>query len=243
MDTYPMMFTPITVTIYHECYPYSIAASASPIVIDYTDQSPAITVSLSSAFTITPASPVAPSYCFSKSISLTHLVIPTETSTPITSNTGISFSSSAQTDLSIATKTIASLAVSKITEYGTVSATSLLTGSSPVHQTMTFNYYHRCYTATVTGTASAKTSKSYTVATTVNSLNFGTFSSTPTCDLDYTLWYSNGTEVLPSVQSAFVFPLSSAALTTVGVIYQVDNFNVLSTPYSLILKASVRYGT
>lgn len=31
------LFTPITVTMYHECNAYTIAATATPIVIDYTD--------------------------------------------------------------------------------------------------------------------------------------------------------------------------------------------------------------
>ena len=91
-----------------------------------------------------------------------------------------------------------------MTEYGTVSAISKLSGSTAVYQRMTLNYYHKCYTATITATTSGITSASYTVQTTVNSLNFGSFTSyvpgstTVSCDLDYTLWYSNGTQVLPS---------------------------------------------
>jgi hypothetical protein len=126
------------------------------------------------------------------------------TPSPITYNTGITLSTG-ETDINVASKTYASLSVGKMTEYGTVSAISILTGSSAVYQRMTLNYYHRCYTATVTGAASTKTAISYTVATTVNSLNFGTFtsfvpgSSSTACELDYTLWYSNGTQVLPTV--------------------------------------------
>lgn len=162
-------------------------------------------------------------------------------------NTGITFSSAAQTSLSIATKTIASLSTGKITEYGTVSATGMLAGSSIVEQTITLNYYHKCYYATVTATAGKISSATYTVATTANSNNIGTFSSimpgtaSTQCDLDITLWYSNLTQVLPGVQSAFVFPLTLSALTTVGVIYQADNFNV--GIFNLVLKASVKYGT
>jgi hypothetical protein len=92
-----------------------------------------------------------------------------------------------------------------MTQYGSIAAVSILTGSIAVYQRMTLNYYHKCYTATITAIPSKTTSASYTVLTAVNSLNFGSFTSkvpgspTVSCDLDYTLWYSNGTQVLPSV--------------------------------------------
>lgn len=115
---------------------------------------------------------------------------------------------------------------------------------------MRLNYYHRCYTATVTPTAGSKTSASYTVLTPVNSLTFGSFisnipSTTTPCDVDLTLWFANGTQVLSGVQSAFVLPLEVASngKISVSVIHQSDNFNVNLTPYSLIVKAAVRYGT
>ena len=66
----------------------------------------------------------------------------TLTPTPITYNTGITFTSSAKTHLDVAKNTYSSLSVSKMTEYGTISALSIFTGTSAADQTMTLNYYH-----------------------------------------------------------------------------------------------------
>ena len=101
MDTYSWMSSQIMVTMNHECYGYSIAATASIIDIHYTDTKSAITVPLSSAFTITPSSPVAPSYCFKKTVSLSNLETPVQGPTPITYNTLITLSTN-EADLNVA---------------------------------------------------------------------------------------------------------------------------------------------
>jgi len=88
-------------------------------------------------------------------------------------------------------------------------------------------------------------SASYTVATTpTNSLNFGTFTASKdpltgkACELDITFEYADGTTVSPT---AFTFPLSTTASTSVGVVYQPDNTNVKI--HNLVLKAAIKYGT
>jgi hypothetical protein len=142
----PLLFTPITVTMYHECFPYSITASTSPIIIDYTDGTTGTPVSISSAFSITPSSPAVPSNCFPISLSLTH---PSITPTPITTNTLINLASTTATSIDVPKKTL-TMTAAMITEHGSLTATGILAGSIPAVVTVTLNYYHSCYKATIT---------------------------------------------------------------------------------------------
>jgi hypothetical protein len=58
------------------------------------------------------------------------------------------------------------------------------------------------------------------------------------CDIVTILEYADGTPVSPTV---FTFPLSTTDLTSVGVVYQLDNTNVKI--HNLVLKAAIKYGT
>jgi hypothetical protein len=65
-----------------------------------------------------------------------------------------------------------------------------------------------------------------------------TTSNVKNCDIDYSLWFANGTQVLPG-SSVFEFP-SAATTTSIGQLFQGDN-NFVGV-YPLTFKGSIRYG-